>query len=479
MGSVANTHLGGMSGTIISQGAGRPTRICLFFDHAGASPEMVEVEVSRPLARVSSPQSLNFEHLLPNPASPAVIHDGGCEQFELRGEEATTEEHRTVVFTCFVVKPTSPGHLNGQPKNNALVQWLHTDLVWHGNMVVVAHTDGAVMDFTNELASLCREVFTRLLRTQPLHKAIINLQQPACASRCDHRQECGATADSDSQASLVVQAQEILLDIFGRVSFAGLSSISRASRRFRRLVRVVMKERVEMALVPFFPTAVIPLFFQQLRWARGLMFGDVPLQVVVGRRWPCKDLHISVPYEDRVDMLLWLSANGYPDSTTMDGHFAGCKTYALAHQKMEDVRVLLSVSYDSHTWRPSLACRTSAGATVLTSAGVYCCFTELAERGIVVSSSPAGREHYVAAGFVFSENGAGRTEGCGLMCSRRLRRLDVPDGIDVLNWGGMDGALGMCLCERAQSRAHLQWSISNMGECRNKHCGYQGTSVFV
>ncbi|KAF9495645.1 hypothetical protein BDN71DRAFT_862595 [Pleurotus eryngii] len=220
-------------------------------------------------------------------------------------------------------------------------------------MVVVAHVGGVVLDFTPDLTELYRAGFTRLIGTRPMRTAITSTQEPEAIRRCRHALQSRLEMRADTQAPRMCQAEELLLGILRLVDFAGLAHTSRSCRQFRRLVKVVIKDRVAKTLTPYFPPSALGSFFYKLRLARGLIFGDVPLQIILDRCWTCTDLDVSVAYEDHADMIGWLGANGYPDSTESDQRFPGCKTYNMPHQTKEDVRVLLSLLHRAGRARPS------------------------------------------------------------------------------------------------------------------------------
>lgn len=170
-----------------------------------------------------------------------------------------------------------------------------------------------------------------LLAVKPTRATITTLQADTVLRLCNHSVGLDTKSRAPAQRKSVVDTEELALMILPLVDFAGLASASRASRQLRRLVRVCVKARVEEALAPFIPKDMQRAFFDQLRAARGLLFGDIPLQAVLDRRWVCPTLHISVPQEYRGAMRLWLAKVGFLDSSRKEAHFDGCKTYTMPH----------------------------------------------------------------------------------------------------------------------------------------------------
>lgn len=127
------------------------------------------------------------------------------------------------------------------------------------------------------------------------------------------------------------KSEELVLETLRHADFRSLVSSTNVSTQFARVVRSVIKERVTIALRPFIPKSGQESLFQELTMAQGLIFGDVPLQIIASRFWQPRELYISVPWKERLRILLWFARYGYVNTGVHDYRLPYCETFVITH----------------------------------------------------------------------------------------------------------------------------------------------------
>lgn len=107
--------------------------------------------------------------------------------------------------------------------------------------------------------------------------------------------------------------------------------------------------------------------------------------------------------------------------------------------------------------------------TMLTPSALYSLCSPFAEAKIVVDVvGPIWMKNHPE--FTLSTNGAYQSSPYGPCCPSIARTLSSQTGVDVIAWGGLDGAQEICSCEMQQFRRPLKWSLLAISQCRIEHC---------
>ncbi len=271
------------------------------------------------------------------------------EEIMVFNDDITTisQEVKPVQFICFVSNPTGSRILF----NLALHEWL-PGIRWQGNILVVAREASSALpiDFTDELVTcfkrfLARFVMPRHVRMVPnsfidrqtanctFKELVAYVQDDVVFRRCIH----GDVVVKDPNEGYIGSrflSNEVLLIIMGFADFSTLVTLSQVSKQLRNLVPTGAKDLIEDSLAPFVPKSAQTAFFNELRATQGLIFGDLVLQTISGRNWTVVELHVSVPWRERLRMRLWFLRLGFRSDGESERRYNDCDTHILTHEEV-------------------------------------------------------------------------------------------------------------------------------------------------
>ncbi len=164
----------------------------------------------------------------------------------------------------------------------------------------------------------------------PLKELAKYIQDRPTLRRCAHYTKTKSDLTRPPRPSMF-KSEELILETLRYANFRSLVSSTKVSTQFARVARTVIKERVAIALRPLIPKSGQESFFQELTMSQGLIFGDVPLQIIANRFWRPRELYISVPWKERLRILLWFARYGYVNTGVHDYRLPYCETFVIAH----------------------------------------------------------------------------------------------------------------------------------------------------
>ncbi|KAJ8693805.1 hypothetical protein PTI98_008762 [Pleurotus ostreatus] len=286
---------------------------CLWFSVACREPRIVDVETQRPTSETHNVDCLATEDWVRPQKWYGVVHDATENRIVVAVDAVASKAcaHKTM-YTCIFRRP----HERNGALNTAVMQYLPPSEAWYDNMLVVAQKEeGGLLDMNHDM-----QVEFLLAFTRAMSKITINSSFPveAPVTPCVHVRIPSVTSATDHKGDSRLPI-ELWEKVLAEAPMATWMAAIKGKGLLRRAVHQLLHRQVVSGLSKFWPTEALPRLFQALSDAKGLIFGDVPFNILFGQALTVDRLDIAVPLASFREVHALILLFGYDLETRIEG----------------------------------------------------------------------------------------------------------------------------------------------------------------